>query len=633
MTNKNFILLITFFASILGASYSSEVIEDSTYISNIEKSNVEDDIKELDIQPKDYLSSGIFYVAEDCYTGVYNENYNIYLYYYNKEFTSDVYLVNSTLNTINIGGEIKDDGTFSSYLTFNVDIVNYNTSKSLYKLKLKNDSDKRKLFELQDNTNYVRNYYISSSQFKMSDGTINRSLHSVSFEYTGFAKYMYLGNTESTINVKSNEMDVLDLEVKHDYYRLDNNYETDRVDMKTDIFTASFSIDKSFLDKYGEVAGIKYSYYNYKTPWIAYIKKQEDYLPLKEIEGQVFNEEQFKALDSESYDLKDFCFETRTIYNGEFVPTYYCTDVSVPTGMIDKGKFGVGGMDHDFVLSNEIKVPVIMYDESANWSDNDHLIDRTEVKSIVLKGADSWNGNEKDLNVSTNIWEYDGENRGYNEILLESLNDSITISSDYELSGWDWFINGLTWHGERNEEVLVNEVPLFQKLTKEDEINFYSNKEAYLKNNYISETLGNDVFSDINFDDKVTYLFRYKDSKFKASNFFVQDYHSSFEPASQGITYQSSVVLNFNLISFTFSKDGTSTVIPVVHQPFDEYTDLSHESNKGFDWMMVIYIVIAVIVLLILSPILIPLISFVLKLVIQIISLPFKIVGKLFSKK
>lgn len=639
MTTRNFILLTTFLASIFGASYSYQALADDSFKSTIETSKIEDDIKDLNIQPNDLTSSGVFYVAEDCYSGVYNQNYNLYLYYYNKDFINDVFPVNSNLNFVTIGNEIKTDGTFTSYFTFKVDIVDYNDNKSYCKLRLSNVDDKKSLFNSQDNTNYIRNYYISSIELKMSDNSIVRSSHSVNFEYTGFAKYMYLGNLESTLNIKSKEMDVLDLDVKHDYYRIDNNQETSEMDMKTDIFTASFSIDKSFLEKYGEISGIKYQYYNYKTPWIAYIKNEVDYNGLKAVEGNTYKREEYQALKDFDIDLKSFSYVTKTLKDSEYISTaFQCFAYNNDDFGNDKYKpFGVYYprtlLDQPELIQNEITVPLIFKDSEADWENKDHFIDRTEVKDIVLKGESKWDGNESSLNISNNVLDYDNEKKGYNLISLESLDETISISKDYEISGWDWFWNGLTFHGDRNEDPVAKELKLFQSLTNEDYVEFNANKDSFLLNNCISEDLANSIFAEADFDNQATYLFRYKNSNFKASNFFVQDFESGFPPNSQGIVYQSSVVLDFNIISFTFTKDGTSTVIPVVHEPFDEYTDLSHESNKGFNWVKFIFICIVTIILfLLLYPILIPVIKFIIDILIKMIKLPFKLIKSLFSK-
>ena len=101
---------------------------------------------------------------------------------------------------------------------------------------------------------------------------------------------------------------------------------------------------------------------------------------------------------------------------------------------------------------------------------------------------------------------------------------------------------------------------------------------------------------------------------------------------------QQYVYLDFDVIDITCTKDGTETVLPVVSSPIDIIPDIDSpvytmDDTSAWDVVRLIFAVLALIVVLV---ILAPLLPYVLKLVLWIVMLPFKLISwlvGLFKKK
>ena len=97
--------------------------------------------------------------------------------------------------------------------------------------------------------------------------------------------------------------------------------------------------------------------------------------------------------------------------------------------------------------------------------------------------------------------------------------------------------------------------------------------------------------------------------------------------------FQETVNLDFDIIDVTFSNGSVDTVIPVVSNPIDVIPDATPPvltiSDKEPNWLLIIVAIILLIVLIAFLPQLFPLI---LKGVLWVVLLPFKLIGKLFKK-
>lgn len=148
-------------------------------------------------------------------------------------------------------------------------------------------------------------------------------------------------------------------------------------------------------------------------------------------------------------------------------------------------------------------------------------------------------------------------------------------------------------------------------------------------------------FYDDNKDDSVIYLFRYQVTDYIASEaeHFVPDtglgemagaWHSE---DSNAYFMQQTINLDFDIIDVTFTKYDVSTVVPVVADPVDNIPDgtspvYTDDDKNTLDWLKWLFAALALIVLLV---ILMPILPYIVKLVLWVISLPFKLIGAIFK--
>lgn len=140
-------------------------------------------------------------------------------------------------------------------------------------------------------------------------------------------------------------------------------------------------------------------------------------------------------------------------------------------------------------------------------------------------------------------------------------------------------------------------------------------------------------FYDENKADSVVYLFRYQVSDYisaEADLFQPSSFHEDDWTRIDTNAYfaQETVNLDFDIIDVTFTKDGVSTVIPVVSDPIDNIPGITPPANTTDDdgpewWRIVLAVLLLLIVLVILAPVL----PYIGQAIVWVISLPFRLIG------
>ena len=110
---------------------------------------------------------------------------------------------------------------------------------------------------------------------------------------------------------------------------------------------------------------------------------------------------------------------------------------------------------------------------------------------------------------------------------------------------------------------------------------------------------------------------------------------------SNAFFFQQTVNLDFDIIDVTFSNGEKNTVIPVVSNPIDIVPDATppvytKTDKEGIDWLkiltMVVGIILAVVFCFFFWPLIQPLVVLIGKGIVWLITLPFKLIEKLFQK-
>ena len=133
-------------------------------------------------------------------------------------------------------------------------------------------------------------------------------------------------------------------------------------------------------------------------------------------------------------------------------------------------------------------------------------------------------------------------------------------------------------------------------------------------------------------EDKTVVLFRFAQTDYENLPVIAYNWASgknlSGDYGKDTYIITESVFLNFDIIELTFNKEGVYTVIPVVNSPIDIYNDITIPDNSGLEWWQILLAIICLILVLWLLSVtgILPL---VIKLIIWIILLPFKLIKAL----
>lgn len=84
---------------------------------------------------------------------------------------------------------------------------------------------------------------------------------------------------------------------------------------------------------------------------------------------------------------------------------------------------------------------------------------------------------------------------------------------------------------------------------------------------------------------------------------------------------------NFDILELTFNEKGVYTVIPVVNDPIDIFNDIQLPSKES-DILKYVFMALGLLILLV---ILMPILPYIVKFVVWLILLPFKLIGAIFK--
>ena len=206
------------------------------------------------------------------------------------------------------------------------------------------------------------------------------------------------------------------------------------------------------------------------------------------------------------------------------------------------------------------------------------------------------------------------------------------LSYDETHSGWYKFFAGLFGLGPNDVDKSYKGISPIHIVTAEDMAK--DNLAGTLLINGSDDALEEfrEFYDDSVKEDKTVVLFRFAQTDYENLPVIAYNWASGKNISGQygKDTYiiTESVFLNFDIIELTFNKEGVYTVIPVVNSPIDIYNDITIPDNSGLEWWQILLAIICLILVLWLLSVtgILPL---VIKLIIWIILLPFKLIKAL----
>ena len=242
--------------------------------------------------------------------------------------------------------------------------------------------------------------------------------------------------------------------------------------------------------------------------------------------------------------------------------------------------------------------------------------------------------------------QYGGElvNNRYSRVLFDSVAEEFTeinIAAEFEYDlrnevlGSSWWDK--LWGITHDESAAFDGIKAIYEVQEGDFVirdNVLDTEET-ADNLYIApeDVEAFKEFYDENKADSVVYLFRYQVSDYisaEASLFEPDNFIGNAWSQTDTNAYfaQETVNLDFDIIDVTFTKDGVSTVIPVVSDPIDNIPGITPpvytETDDDFDWKTLLGIILGAVLLIVFLPLIATLVPYLVKGIVWILLLPVK---------
>ena len=594
----------------------------------------------------------IINVVEYCYSFdvLRQGNYGLYLYLYNpngRDINTDM-----GVNKVQMAVGYNADGSPNDYEKFDLMFCSKSEEKFyeglFYKFKVIDHISADGKTVLQRVKSSARRYDISG--FEILEKRQSRSVEygvGGTYTFTGYAKgYGAYANEESTLNCEVTDLETIELDVKHTFYR--SKTSSFGAGHQNQLDTVYFSVPKRFIEEYGRLQRIKAEWYEYKTKEIlvtsnkSFYNKASPYIGVNlgavdEFGMQAYNENIYYSLGMNAGDWGGGLHAAKWGWNlGKGYLHTACQALYYMFLVDSISEYDpyaevveIGG-----IQSNDLYEYIKRYNKTYN---NGTL----PIKDGTIS-ADLF---ESDIDDSRKIDNEHGKiQMGYSYYDFDADVDLQTLKSwsDTSPSFWENWVNfglGAAFTGGP-EETSITVAPI--QILKETDLQgtnaeissrllINSADVNALKSEY-NDAVTINSSSD---EEKVVVLFRFATSDYYSEGVDIIELGEGFlwsDKMTSGQAYiaQESVFFDFDIIQLTFNKEGTYTVIPVVASPIDIVNDITPPVylDDGLDWWQILLAIIFLILALWLLSItgILPLLG---KGIVWLILLPFRLIGKL----
>lgn len=482
------------------------------------------------------------------------------------------------------------------------------------------------------------------------------------FTYSGYGKGCGAGaEEESTLVYKNADMDVLSLNVHPTTYRPAGNNGKSAYTQDS-LHSVWFSVPNEYIDKYGEMYAVHATFLNATLNPALVTGNQDAYTAISQYIGK---------------DIGEHCEDLRYFYGGAYernepVPDFEILDLN---NVID-------------FVGSSYNAPENWLEDDIAWATVRHYLSRVKggyvVNPLYLlfnagEGEDSADYFRADSNViGTEVSRVSKIVGGdlvlgrYSRSLFSWIAEEKTdidycakddITSDDDLD-WDDDANfgkltsckiDKSWWNEHfwgNGEIKTTEYDGIYAIHKvvEDDLTGGSvevSNRLYIADYHYSDLLN--AYETARNNNETLYLYRYQISNYYSQeatcfyrtdkNCWLGDEYYWEELDSNAYFFTETVNLDFEIIDVTFKKDERLTVIPVVMSPIDIFPastpplDTNSDKDNKAWWEKINWTLILVVVaLVLLFPLYKPFLKVIIDGLVWLITLPFKLLSKLFSR-
>lgn len=614
--------------------------EQTNVMSNLKGSTIAG--KAFDI--KDYPHNAnakpqIISFVEFCYSyyAEKQDDYGLYIILYNPQ---DVAIdINTTRNKIQL-----TYGNKPSYAKYALKFLNYSTDAGIegrfYKFKIElTEAERADILKTLSPDERV--YKVSGIELSVKS-KVTEHTTAQTYTYKGFA--VGYGSELAETDTLSCKVDGFDkyitLDVRSTYWRPDGTHAD--LHSRDTLHSVYFAVPNSIVNEYGEMTGVHATWLNVQTaPIIVTGNKTiynalEPYIAKHQDAGNSENYPENKTLN---YALVTDSDETH-YGHGHYGTLAY--NVWTTT---------YGGSTKNCYERIIFDLRYLFYADNGNA--DAYVLPAEKLVGDKKKGVKGW--------FETYTQKYGGDkvNNRFSKDLFDHVDDeftevNITANDEFKLSDVTTTKNWWSWlFGPGSDQTVTGtntyNISAIQKVTTKDfddyakavfEDKFYVDESDYDElRQYVIES---------NAKNETVYLFRYYQSVYdsqEAREFeFVKDWAAArgtfgnySELDTNAYIAQMWVQLDFDIIDLTFTKDNVSTIIPVVMNPIDIAADAdapvyTTDDNKGLSWWQILLaILLGILVIILLLKFAPGFIVVIVKILVFIITLPFKLLGALFK--
>ena len=619
---------LAFFGLVAGIFPATFPVSAETALT-YEQINVLDDLTNATIDGKQFSltdynfdekkETKVISFVEYCYSFYENkqDKYGLYVYVYNPKGLQ--FDTESPLNMIEFTCGNASNISYTKYpLIFLNCSLKENYEGLFYKFKVSlSAEEKQKILQTVNSSDRV--YRVSGIEL-LTQGNVNATEYSVAttYHYSGYASgYGSNANAGDTLQCSSEQTEVLSLDVHATQYRPKgtngkNDYTQDS------LHSVYFAVPNEILKRYGAMTAVHARWLDAVLKPALVTGNQTAYDAIKPLLGKsikdltTFNYMYLGAYayqengDAGSLYLSGYSYYNPEplMKNDEVLNYYFGKDIDTLYSIYYSGS--EANSADNYTLSSE----KILADLKASKSKyGGSLVNGKYSKCTFESVADKWT----DVNLKAEE--------------TFSLTDEVI-----DKSWWDKF-----WGLQGN--VTTNTFDGIKAIYAVKDSDMSGNAEQVSKRLFINEADYSEFLSFYNANKakNTVYLFRYQVSDYVAQEAtLLKENTSIFGDSFKSVDtnayfFQQTVNLDFDIIDVTFSNGERETIIPVVSSPIDIVPDptppVYTETDENPNWWIYIAVIAGLIILAIVIPMIIPIIKFLL----WLISLPFKLIGKFFK--
>ena len=475
-----------------------------------------------------------------------------------------------------------------------------------------------------------RRYDISGIELQTTDGAVNDYGVGGSYIFSGYAKgYGIDENAESDLTSKVNNLETIEVKTKSTFYRT-GEY---KKNYQHDLTSVYFAVPNKFFDDYGSLQKIKADWHEYVTTPIAITSKIEVYdnlLPWigKNI-GKVSFEEPIslytgyqKLSGSGGHFVKyDWVYNAHPGDTSHAEANKYCERLN--------WLFSTNGVPiNEYVLSSaRLQEYVSTYDKSH---DKGNLpIEGKQINGDLF---------EDTLSAGRENIPYIGGDIHHKQVNFDANEEFDMLNYEESNSGWQKFFNAIFGFAPSDIDDSYTGISPIRIVTDDDMAQPDIAKRLLIDGrdeplnqfcDFYNESV-KDNDKDGKPDNKVV-LLRFAQTDFMRlpvmayNNLTGTNYDKEYGKSTYVV--QESVFYNFDILELTFNEKGVYTVIPVVNDPIDIFNDIQLPSKES-DILKYVFMALGLLILLV---ILMPILPYIVKFVVWLILLPFKLIGAIFK--